>query len=159
MSRPLEVLSVEISWGFWLWVLGISRLGQAQPVLACIGVNPTRTSSATATAERDIFFHCDHCKTALVAPVSAAGMNLTCRSCGKLTHVPTPEIKENESTNRLHDIQLKLKENESQRTEVTGYINQLSIQLHRWQLRLQTLNERRDQLEKEQQEAGLNSAR
>ena len=38
------------------------------------------------------------------------------------------------------------KENESHRTEITGYINQLSIQLHRWQLRLQTLNERKKEL-------------
>jgi chromosome segregation ATPase len=46
-------------------------------------------------------------------------------------------------------VQRKLKENESQRTEVTGYINQLSIQLHRWKLRLQTLNERKTELEEE----------
>jgi hypothetical protein len=38
------------------------------------------------------------------------------------------------------------KENESQRTEITGYVNQFSIQLHRWQLRLQTLNERKKEL-------------
>jgi hypothetical protein len=49
----------------------------------------------------------------------------------------------------LQEIQRKITENESQRTEVTGYINQVSIQLHRWQLRLQTLNERKQQLEKE----------
>ncbi len=50
---------------------------------------------------------------------------------------------------QLQEIQRKITENESQRTEVTGYINQVSIQLHRWQLRLQTLNERKQQLEKE----------
>ncbi len=49
----------------------------------------------------------------------------------------------------LTDLQRKLKENESQRTEITGYINQLSIQLHRWKLRLQTLNERKTELEEE----------
>jgi hypothetical protein len=47
------------------------------------------------------------------------------------------------------DLEHCLKENESQRTEITGYINQLNIQLHRWQLRLQTLNERKQQLEAE----------
>jgi len=46
-------------------------------------------------------------------------------------------------------LQRKLKENEAQRTEVTGYINQLSIQVHRWKLRLQTLNERKTELEEE----------
>ena len=50
---------------------------------------------------------------------------------------------------RLQHIQRCLTENESQRTEVTGYINQLSIQLHRWQLRLRTLDERKAELEKE----------
>jgi hypothetical protein len=49
-----------------------------------------------------------------------------------------------------------LKENESQRTEITGYINQLNIQLHRWQLRLQTLNERKQQLEAELASQKLN---
>jgi hypothetical protein len=49
------------------------------------------------------------------------------------------------------ELRRQLKENESQRTEVTGYINQLSIQLHRWQLRLQTLEERRKQLESDLQ--------
>jgi hypothetical protein len=50
---------------------------------------------------------------------------------------------------RFQHIQRCLAENESQRTEVTGYINQLSIQLHRWQLRLQTLDARKAELEKE----------
>jgi chromosome segregation ATPase len=47
---------------------------------------------------------------------------------------------------KLDELQRHLKENESQRTEINGYINQLSIQLHRWQLRLQTLNERNKEL-------------
>ena len=54
---------------------------------------------------------------------------------------------------KLAELQHHLKENESQRTEINGYINQLSIQLHRWQLRLQTLNERNKQLTDEM--AGL----
>jgi predicted nuclease with TOPRIM domain len=50
---------------------------------------------------------------------------------------------------RRDEIKRHLIENESQQTEVIGYISQLSIQLHRWQLRLQTLNERKAQLEAE----------
>ena len=57
---------------------------------------------------------------------------------------------------KLAELQRHLKENESQRTEINGYINQLSIQLHRWQLRLQTLNERNKQLTDEM--AGLDHA-
>jgi len=49
----------------------------------------------------------------------------------------------------MADLEHRLKENESQRTEITGYINQHNIQLHRWQLQLKTLNERKQQLEAE----------
>ena len=52
-----------------------------------------------------------------------------------------------------------MKENESQRTEITSYINQLSIQLHRWQLRLQTLNERQKQLHAEMARLDKSSVR
>ena len=55
---------------------------------------------------------------------------------------------------QIDDIKRQLKENESQRTEINSYINQLSIQLHRWQLRLQTLNERQKELENELRAAG-----
>ncbi|HEX4638623.1 MAG TPA: hypothetical protein VH170_03975 [Chthoniobacterales bacterium] len=100
-------------------------------------------------ADPDIFFHCQHCKAALVATRSAAGMNLTCRKCGQQTLVPAPEGPSETALAYADEIRGKLKENESQRAEVTGYINQLTIQLHRWQLRLQTLNDRKAQLEKE----------
>ena len=48
----------------------------------------------------------------------------------------------------MHDpkLQRRLTENESQRTEVKGYINQLGIQLHRWHLRLQDLDKRKQEL-------------
>jgi len=100
-------------------------------------------------ADPDIFFHCQHCKAALVANRSAGGMTLTCQKCGKLTPVPKAEEPRASASAYADEIRRKLTENESQRAEVTGYINQLTIQLHRWQLRLQTLNERKAQLEKE----------
>jgi DNA-directed RNA polymerase subunit M/transcription elongation factor TFIIS len=100
-------------------------------------------------ADPDIFFHCQHCKAALVATRAAGGMNLACQKCGNTTAVPVPQEPGATSLAYTDEIRGKLKENESQRAEVTGYINQLTIQLHRWQLRLQTLNERKAQLEKE----------
>jgi uncharacterized Zn finger protein (UPF0148 family) len=108
-----------------------------------------KLSMAKADADPDIFFRCEHCKMPLVVNRGAAGMKLSCQRCGKLTAVPKPEEPAADAADRLKEIQRQLTENESQRTEVTGYINQLTIQLHRWQLRLQTLNERRQQLEKE----------
>ena len=98
-------------------------------------------------ADPDIFFHCQHCKAALVANRSAAGMNLACQKCGQQTGVPQPAEPNAGAIAYTDELRGKLKENESQRAEVTGYINQLTIQLHRWQLRLQTLNERKTQLE------------
>ena len=76
-------------------------------------------------------------------------MNLSCQKCGQTTNVPQPEEPNANALAYANEIRGKLKENESQRAEVTGYINQLTIQLHRWQLRVQTLNERKAQLEKE----------
>ena len=106
----------------------------------------------------DITFTCAHCSSALVVDAAAAGMTLECQRCGKPTPVPAIAPRDTQSAQaqaQLADLERQLKENESQRTEITGYINQLSIQLHRWQLRLQTLNERRQQLEKEVRAAKL----
>ena len=75
-------------------------------------------------------------------------MTLSCQRCGKPTAIPKPSESPVDAAAQLDELQRRLSENESQRTEVTGYINQLSIQLHRWQLRLQTLNERKQELDK-----------
>ena len=67
----------------------------------------------------------------------------------------TPEIPPTLETRlSLDEVRRHLTENEAQRKEVTGYINQLSIQLHRWQLRLQKLDERHKELEKELASSG-----
>ena len=76
-------------------------------------------------------------------------MTLTCQKCNQLTPVPQPDGPGANALAYADDVRRKLIENESQRAEVTGCINQLTIQLHRWQLRLQTLNDRKAQLEKE----------
>src|SRR2546426_12226377 len=98
----------------------------------------------------DLFFKCQHCASPLVVNAAAAGMPLNCRGCGKPTLVPITSASASPAPpQELTDLQRKLKENESQRTEITSYINQLSIQLHRWKLRLQTLNERKTELDEE----------
>ena len=99
---------------------------------------------------RDIVFACRHCATSFVVDAAAAGMTLDCQKCGKPTTVPHTTLEAaGENAVKISDLQHQLKENESQRTEITGYINQLSIQLHRWQLRLKSLNERQQKLEAE----------
>ena len=111
------------------------------------------TAAPTASqGPPDITFACVHCSSALVVDAAAGGMTLACQKCGKPTPVPSIPARPSGDTKaqaHLADLQRQFKENESQRTEITGYINQLSIQLHRWQLRLQTLNERRQELEKD----------
>src|SRR4029077_12610499 len=111
-------------------------------------MNPVRPQARNEAG--DLLFKCQHCASPLVVNAAAAGMTLTCQRCGKPTLVPvTSPSTSPASPQELTDLQRKLKENESQRTEVTSYINQLSIQVHRWKLRLQTLNERKTELEEE----------
>ena len=108
------------------------------------------STTSTPAPSSDIVFACSHCSTSFVVDSAAAGMTLDCQNCGKPTTVPNPAMEAAaENAVRISDLQHQLKENESQRTEITGYINQLSIQLHRWQPRLQTLNERQEKLQTE----------
>jgi primosomal protein N' len=113
----------------------------------------------TVPALQDITFACAHCASPLVVNIAAAGLTLPCQQCGAQTVVPNVPVAARNSEKaegHLAELRRQLKENESQRTEVTGYINQLTIQLHRWQLRLQTLDERKRDLDK-QIEAPTNS--
>lgn len=115
-------------------------------------MNPVRPQARNEAG--DLLFKCQHCASPLIVDAAAAGMTLNCQRCGKPTAVPMVSVPSSPpSAQELTDLQRKLKENDSQRTEVTGYINQLSIQLHRWKLRLQTLNERKSELEDELRKA------
>src|SRR5205085_9575369 len=122
--------------------------------VSCLNQRPMQTTGVSTTSVQapssDIVFACSNCATSYVVDAAAAGMTVNCEKCGKPTTVPKATIvAAAENAARISDLQHQLKENESQRTEITGYINQLSIQLHRWQLRLQTLNERQQKLESE----------
>jgi DNA-directed RNA polymerase subunit M/transcription elongation factor TFIIS len=116
--------------------------------------NSTEPSESSGDTPRDIVFQCPHCHTTLKLDRATAGTTLKCVSCEQLIRVPQSRSAKKVSDQappvnleQSADLESCLKENESQRTEVTGYINQLNIQIHRWQLRLQTLNERKQQLE------------
>src|SRR3954469_20588801 len=107
------------------------------------------TSSVQAPSS-DIVFACSNCATSFVVDAAAAGTTLDFQNWGKPTTLPKMSVDAAaENVARISDLQHQLKENESQRTEITSYINQLSIQLHRWQLRLQSLNERQQKLDAE----------
>jgi hypothetical protein len=118
--------------------------------------NSNEPSQSSANTARDIVFQCPHCRVTLKLDRANAGTTLKCESCQKLIRVPRSRSASKASAKaepvnpeQTADLEGCLKENESQRTEITGYINQLNIQLHRWQLRLQTLNERKQQVEAE----------
>ena len=102
-------------------------------------------ASAIGKSNTDIYFNCSQCSTPLVVDRAAAGMTLNCQRCGKPTAVPSNSLSASDKE-VIADLQRQLRENESQRTEITNYINQLTIQLHRWQHRLKMLNERNSQL-------------
>ncbi len=104
--------------------------------------------SAPSHTNGDVVFACEHCSSSLVVDAAAAGLTLPCQRCGKPIVVPNGAT-ESIVTRKTSELQQQLKENESQRTEISSYINQHSIQLHRWQLRLKELNERQKKLEAE----------
>ena len=114
-------------------------------------MQPTGGSALSAQeSSSDIIFACTHCAASFVVDSVAAGMKFDCQKCGKPTTVPSPALEAAAgNSSKIADLQHQLKENESQRIEITSYINQLSIQLHRWQLRLQALKERQQKLQTE----------
>ena len=120
-------------------------------LLNCLSMQSASGSTTSVPVPgNDIVFACSHCATSFVVDAAAAGVTIQCQKCGKPTIVPTPALETApDKAARLSDLQHQLKENESQRTEITSYINQHSIQLHRWQLRLKSLNERQQKLEAE----------
>lgn len=113
-------------------------------------MQPSSVSAEPGAETTDIVFACPHCATSYVVDAAAAGVTLQCQSCGNATTVPSSGLAAAAGNAlRISDLQHQLKENESQRTEITSYINQLSIQLHRWQLRLKDLTERQRKLQAE----------
>jgi DNA replicative helicase MCM subunit Mcm2 (Cdc46/Mcm family) len=115
-------------------------------------MQPTNGDEASPVQTRaaDIVFACPQCSTSFVVDAAAAGVTLPCQTCDHPTTVPHAALEAAASSAiKISELQHQLKENASQRTEITGYINQLSIQLHRWQLRLKDLAERQARLRDE----------
>ena len=132
---------------------GIANAPRARYVFCLPKCSMQQTGGSTLSPQKpssDIIFACTHCSASFVVDSAAAGMTLNCQKCGKPTTVPNHALEAAAGNSiKISDVQHQLKENESQRIEITGYINQLSIQLHRWQLRLQTLKERQEKLQAE----------
>lgn len=128
--------------------------------------------------ERDIVFDCPNCGGELVVDKEGEGLQVPCTHCGTSvtvpkfegpserasgnglsTNAPVPvdqlQFQEfsaqdaDELRERRDHLERLYRENKSQRVEVTSYINQTTIQLHRYQLRLQKLQTRQHDLEGE----------
>ena len=59
------------------------------------------------------------------------------------------EIEPGQVTRRVDELKHQLKENMSQHTETRGHVNRATIELHRLQLRLKTLQDRQTDIEAE----------
>jgi chromosome segregation ATPase len=123
-------------------------MGQAVPPDASTPI-PKPTMIAAASARNTPL------TTSLPVSTSASlNSPTTTSNSAPSTIAKSKETTDPSNTAALEELKRRVKENESQRTEVTGHINQLNIQLHRWQLRLNMLNERHKELQAELGKSG-----
>ena len=113
---------------------------------------------------------CAHCGFPLVIPDSPSPQSFTKSELPPLASLvppapltpPTPEAKTpspsrfgfegmepGQVTRRLDELKHQLKENMSQHTEMRGHVNRATIELHRMQLKLKTLQDRQADIEAE----------
>lgn len=132
------------------------------------------SKSDLEVTENDIQFECEHCMNILLVDRAGAGLEIVCPHCGKDITIPTPEgdgkgadgdaavppedkkyefdfsgQSDGELMERRDVVAAKLKENASQRTEMQGNINQLTIQMHRSRLKLDRLVAKQREFEAE----------
>ncbi len=58
-------------------------------------------------------------------------------------------LSPDDAQKKLTDLKLQIKENESQRVETRGHLNRTMLQVHRYQMGLERLNSRREELDQE----------
>ncbi len=126
--------------------------------------------------ERDIVFDCERCGGELVVDRDGEGLEVACSHCGHILVIPAfkarpaavpPEItpppeyrfdftgfSADQLGRRMEELRHQLKENRSQDTELRGHVNRATMELHRLQLKLQKLNQRKTEIEAE-----INAAR
>ncbi len=119
--------------------------------------------------ESDIQFECPHCANILIVDRAGIGLEVACAHCQGMVIVPEesrvfeevadetlvqPEfdfsdLSAAECEQRRVQVAGRLKENESQRTEIQSYINKATIELHRWQLQIRKLDTKNRELKAE----------
>ncbi len=104
---------------------------------------------------------CSHCGNTLTIPAhqprpatTASGVTLHSNEHQELPLAPTRQFDFSDHTpeqleRRLGELSHQLKENRSQDTEMRGHVNRATMELHRLQLRLKTLQERHIDIEAE----------
>lgn len=123
--------------------------------------------------ERDLVFYCPHCRWELIVDQQGAGLEVECPHCRRALVIPAesaappapPEPapalpaapplfdfsghSPEQITQRLGELSHQLKENQSQDMEMRGHINRATIELHRLQLKLKKLQDRKTAIENE----------
>lgn len=132
----------------------------------------TGNKPAVVVGGRDIVFSCPNCQSELVVDCDGAGLSVPCPHCGHSLTIPeyqalsqpgtaSPALESSEPVSpapqrhfdftnkpreelerRFNELKHQLKENRSQDTEMRGYVNKATMELHRLQLRLKKLQER-----------------
>ncbi len=106
---------------------------------------------------------CSHCGGLLTVPAhlprAATEQPSVTLVASRTAEVPTPEtptrtfdfaaFTPEQLDRRLNELKHQLKENRSQDTEMRGHANRATMELHRLQLRLKTLQERHADIEAE----------
>lgn len=135
------------------------------------------TQKSVVITDQDLIFHCNHCQGELVVDREGAGLQVNCPHCHRVIKIPpavapvdpllpappplpaeplpvgptfdfsqhSPEQMEQ----RHNELRGQLKENASQDVEMRGHINRATIELHRLQLKLKKLAERKLAIEAE----------
>ncbi len=109
---------------------------------------------------------CVHCGAPIIVPPFAAskrggGAGVTMVASASQVTIQQPKVSSEIHTfdfsslspdmaeQRIEELKLQLKENESQRVETRGHLNRTMLQAHRYQLALQKLVDRQSAIEQE----------
>lgn len=150
-----------------------NRMALVDPIdAAAMGLKPL------VITDRDLVFYCPHCRGELVVDRDGVGLELECPHCKRALVIPAEsEIPSTQPasagiepapaaaaslpdfdfsghspeqiTQRSGELSHQLKENQSQDMEMRGHINRATIELHRLQIKLKKLQDRKMTIEAE----------
>jgi len=129
-------------------------------------------TAGVQVTERDIVFDCPKCGGELAIDMDGTGMEVNCAHCGnalQFLQAATSKLAKaiqaarnaspkkfrfegrtrDDLNRRQNELQRALRESQTQLTEIKGHIHHATIQLHRYQLKLEVIQERQSELKAE----------